>query len=92
MSEDKDQRQANLGQRGEALLRDEAFSASCLRHKEELINAWLATGRGDQMIRESLWHEVSALDRMRQHLAMIHSDGKLAQRAIDEMSKRPRAA
>lgn len=92
MSEDKAQKQVNLGQRAEALLRDEAFSASCLKHKEELINAWLATGRGGQSIREALWHEVAALDRMRQHLSMIHSDGKLAQRAIDDMSRLPRNA
>lgn len=93
MSEDdKAQRQVNIGSKADTLLRDEAFVAACLRHKEELINAWLSTGRGDMAIREALWQEVNALDRTRLHLSAMKDGGKLAQRAIEEMSKRPRAS
>lgn len=91
MNEDKTQKQINLGARADALLRDEAFSTSCQRLKDDLISSWQTTKPHETATRESIWHELRAVDRMRDRLTTMHSDGRLAQRDIENANKRKAA-
>ena len=68
-------------------LLQEAFAALEARYLEE----WRVTQFRDTDARERLWQAVNVLRKVKDHLARIVSDGRLAQKEIDEMiAKRKR--
>jgi hypothetical protein len=60
----------------------EAFAALEARYVEE----WRVTQFRDTDARERLWQAVNVLRKVKDHLARIVSDGRLAQKEIDEMT------
>jgi len=62
-------------------LLQEAFAALEARYVEE----WRMTQFRDTDARERLWQAVNVLRKVKDHLARIVSDGRLAQKEIDEM-------
>ena len=60
----------------------EAFAALEARYVEE----WRVTQFRDTDARERLWQAVNVLRKVKDHLARIVSDGRLAQKVIDEMT------
>jgi hypothetical protein len=63
-------------------LLQEAFAALEARYVEE----WRMTQFRDTDARERLWQAVNVLRKVKDHLARIVSDGRLAQKEIDEMT------
>ncbi len=67
-------------------LLQEAFAALEARYGEE----WRTTQFRDTDARERLWQAVNVLRKVKDHLAKIVSDGRLAQREIDQLIERRR--
>ena len=74
--------------RAQALIEDEllqeAFAALEMRYVEE----WRASQFRDTDARERLWQAVNVLRKVKDHLARILADGRLAQREIDAIAQR----
>ncbi|HLH96431.1 MAG TPA: hypothetical protein VKW08_15050 [Xanthobacteraceae bacterium] len=74
--------------RAEALIADELLQQAFARLEERYIEEWRITQFRDTDARERLWQAVNVVRKVKDHLARIVGDGKLAQREIDELAQR----
>jgi len=56
----------------------------------DYLKAWRATAARDTDARERLWQAVQVVAKVRDHLAGAVTNGKLAQRELDELAARKR--
>jgi hypothetical protein len=76
--------------RADALLRDELLQESFHKLEERYVEEWRVSQFRDTDARERLWQAVNVVRKVKDHLARIVSDGKLAQRQLDELAGRRR--
>jgi len=74
--------------RVEALLQDDLLQEAFARLEERYIEEWRVSQFRDTDARERLWQAVNILRKVRDHLAKIVRDGKLAQREIDQLAEK----
>jgi hypothetical protein len=74
--------------RAEALLENELLREAFLRLEERYVEEWRVCQFRDTDARERLWQAVNILGKVKDHLAKIVRDGKLAQREIDQLTQR----
>jgi hypothetical protein len=74
--------------RAEALLQNELLQEAFFKLEDRYIEEWRATGLRDSDARERLWKAVDVVRKVKDHLGTIVSDGKLAQRELDELTRR----
>jgi hypothetical protein len=74
--------------RAQALMDDELLQEGFARLEERYIDEWRVSQFRDTDARERLWQAVNVLRKVQDHLAKIVSDGKLAQREIDELAQK----
>jgi hypothetical protein len=88
MSEDKLHCDIVRGARAKALIDDELLAEAFARLDADYIAAWRATPARDTDARERLWQAVQIVGKVRDHLSTALSNGKLAQRQLDELAAR----
>ena len=71
----------------EALSRNELLVEAFAALDAQYVNAWRVTPARDVIAREKLWQAVNVLGLVRQHLAKIVSDGRLAQAELNMRAK-----
>jgi hypothetical protein len=71
-----------------ALLQDEILQEAFARLEERYIDEWRVSQFRDTDARERLWQAVNILRKVRDHLAKVVADGKLAQREIDQLAEK----
>ena len=81
-------RAAERGARAQRLLEDNLLAEAFAMLDAEYTKAWRATAARDTDARERLWQAVNVLRKVKDHLTKIVSDGKLAQREIDQLAQR----
>jgi hypothetical protein len=74
--------------RAEALLQDELLQEAFARLEERYIEEWRVSQFRDTDARERLWQAVNILRKVKDHLAKIVADGRLAQREIDQLAEK----
>src|ERR1700682_2946083 len=74
--------------RAQALLGNELLQEAFARLEDRYIEEWRVSQFRDTDARERLWQAVSILGKVKDHLAKIVSDGKLAQREIDQLAQK----
>ena len=78
------------GARAEALLKNELLQEAFRKLEDDYVAAWKNWPAADTAGRERLWQAVNVLGKLRDHLARMVADGKLAQRQLSELiSKLP---
>jgi hypothetical protein len=77
--------------RADELLRNELLRESFDRLEAEYIAAWRITPARDMAAREKLWLAVNMVGHVRNHLAKVLADGKLAQAELRMRTERVRA-
>ncbi len=91
MSDDKLQTAIGRGARAQELLRSELLQEVFAKLDAEYIAAWRRTPARDTDARERLWQATQIVGKVKDHLAVIANDGKLAQRELDELVGREAA-
>lgn len=76
---------AHRGARAERLLSDELLTEAFATIEQTYIDAWKASGARDTDARERLWQAFQIVGKVRSHLLAIATDGKLAQKELDEI-------
>ena len=74
--------------RAEALMGNELLQEAFARLEERYIEEWRVSQFRDTDARERLWQAVNILGKVKDHLAKIVRDGKLAQREIDQLAEK----
>ncbi len=74
--------------RAEALLENDILQEAFARLEERYVEEWRVSQFRDTDARERLWQAVNILGKVKDHLAKIVSDGKLAQREIDQLTQK----
>jgi predicted metal-dependent hydrolase len=74
--------------RAQALIADALLQDAFVRLEERYIEEWRVSQFRDTDARERLWQAVNVLRKVKDHLAKIVSDGKLAQREIDQLAQK----
>ena len=74
--------------RVEALLQDDLLQEAFARLEERYIEEWRVSQFRDTDARERLWQAVNVLRKVKDHLARMLADGRLAQREIDALAQR----
>ncbi len=85
MSDDKLQTAIGRGARAQELLRSELLQEVFAKLDAEYIAAWRRTPARDTDARERLWQATQIVGKVKDHLAVIANDGKLAQRELDKL-------
>jgi hypothetical protein len=85
MSEDKLQAAISRGARAQALLENQLLQDAFEKLEDDYIAAWKTWPAADAAGRERLWQAVNVLGKVRDHLARIVADGKLAQRELNDL-------
>jgi hypothetical protein len=88
MSEDKLSRDIVRGAQAKALIDNELLAEAFARLDADYIAAWRATPARDTDARERLWQATQIVGLVRDHLAAVLSNGKLAQRQLDDLAAR----
>lgn len=89
--ENKLHRDVNRQAQAEALMRNELLTEAFAELDKTYVEAW--RGAADPIAREQLWLAQGSLRKLRAHLGMVVSNGKLAQAEIDQLTAaRKRAA
>jgi hypothetical protein len=73
--------------RAKALLEDELIIEAFDTITRSYLDAWHSTGLDEQDKRERLWQAVRVTGEVKKHLKTVVSDGKLAQREIDDLAR-----
>jgi hypothetical protein len=76
------------GTRAQALLENELLQEAFARLEERYIEEWRVCQFRDTDARERLWQAVNILGKVKDHLAKIVRDGKLAQREIEQLAEK----
>jgi hypothetical protein len=81
---------ADLARRAgaEALLQNEILQEAFARLEERYIEEWRVSQFRDTDARERLWQAVNILRKVKDHLAKLVADGKLAQREIEQLTEK----
>jgi hypothetical protein len=74
--------------RAEALLGNELLQEAFARLEDRYIDEWRVSQFRDTDARERLWQAVNILRKVKDHLAKIVGDGKLAQREVDQLAEK----
>ncbi len=74
--------------RAEALLQDDVLQEAFVRLEDRYIEEWRVSQFRDTDARERLWQAVNILRKVKDHLAKIVRDGKLAQREIEQLAEK----
>jgi hypothetical protein len=74
--------------RAQALMADELLQEAFARLEDRYIEEWRVTPFRDTDARERLWQAVNVLRKVKDHLAKIVGDGRLAQREIDDLAQK----
>ncbi len=74
--------------RAEALLADELLQEAFVRMEERYLEEWRVSQFRDTDARERLWQAVNILRKVKDHLAKVVADGRLAQREIDQLAQK----
>jgi hypothetical protein len=85
--QDKLECDISRGARAAMLLENELLVGAFATLDAEYVRAWRTTPARDAIAREKLWQAVNVLGLVRQHLAKIVSDGRLAQAELDMRAK-----
>jgi hypothetical protein len=88
MNEDKLQSAIHRGAQAEALMRNELLQDAFSKLEADYIAAWKTWTSADAAGREQLWLAVNVLGKVKDHIRRVLSDGKLAQRQLDELINR----
>jgi hypothetical protein len=91
MIDDKLQTAIGRGARAQELLRSELLQEVFAKLDAEYVAAWRRTLARDSDARERLWQATQIVGKVKDHLAIIANDGKLAQRELDELVGREAA-
>jgi hypothetical protein len=81
---------ADLARRAaaEALLQNEILQEAFAQLEERYIEEWRVSQFRDTDARERLWQAVNVLRKVKDHLARLVADGKLAQREIEQLTEK----
>jgi hypothetical protein len=74
--------------RAEALLANELLQEAFARLEDRYLEEWRVSQFRDTDARERLWQAVNIVGKVKDHLAKIVRDGKLAQREIDQLAQK----
>lgn len=85
MTDDKLNEAISRGARAERLLSDDLLQEAFDILERDYIRGWRDTGARDTDARERLWQALHVLAKVRAHLATVVSNGKLAQRELDDL-------
>lgn len=88
---DKLQEEANRAVRAKSLMDDPLLKEAFDRLDAEYVKAWRETNARDDDARQRLWQAVNLVGKVRDHLAIVLANGKLAQAQIDELNQRQAA-
>ena len=80
------------GARAKELLTNELLQEAFTRLEADYISAWRQTPARDTDARERLWQAVNIVGKVKDNLTTILSNGKLAQRELDDLIGRDKAA
>jgi hypothetical protein len=84
-------RDKDRGARAEALLRNDLLIEAFASLDAEYVTAWRRTHINDVNARERLFQAVQIVGKVKDHLAKLVNNGRLAQRELDEIeAKRKR--
>jgi len=81
------ERAAARAVRAEALLGDELLNEAFAELEKSYIAAWRATTVDDAAGREKLFLAINIVGKVRDHLAGVVADGKLAQAELKELAE-----
>ena len=87
---DKLQAAVDRGQRAKTLLENELLQEAFKTLEDDYTAAWKTWPAADTAGRERLWQAVNVLGKVREHLARIVADGKLAQRELSDLVHKER--
>lgn len=76
------------GKRAELLLQDELLTGAFKALEASYIEGWRNSEARDTDARERLWHAVQVVGKVQQHLQVAVSNGKIAQRDLDDIAKK----
>ena len=86
---DKLQASIARGSRVDALLKNELLQEAFKKLEDDYVAAWKTWPAADAAGRERLWQAVNVLGKVKDHLARVAADGKLAQRQLSELIHEP---
>lgn len=72
--------------RAAALLNNELLTEAFAALERDYTAAWLNTKARDTDARERLWQAMQVTGKVKSHLKTVISDGKLAQREVDDLA------
>jgi hypothetical protein len=85
--DDKRQKQIYKGAQAEALVKSGGvFDEACKKLETAYITVWRQTPTKDTEAREKLWMAVNQIEKIRDHLVSMMSDGKVAQKELDRLT------
>jgi hypothetical protein len=87
---DKLQAAVSRAARAQALLENELLRDAFEKLEDDYVAAWKTWPAADRDGRERLWQAVNVLGKVRDHLARVLADGKLAQRELTDLVHKPR--
>jgi hypothetical protein len=90
MNEDKLQAAISRGTRAKALADNELLQEAFTKLEADYVTAWKTSPARDTDVRERLWQAVNVLGKVKDHIARVAADGKLAQRELDDLAQSPR--
>src|SRR5262245_65548366 len=73
------------GARARALVENELLQEAFKTLEEDYTAAWKTWPAADTAGRERLWQAVNVLGKVRDHLARVVADGRLAQRELSDL-------
>ena len=89
MSEDKLQTSISRAARAQALLGNDLLQEAFTKLEDDYTAAWKTRPAADAAGRERLWQAVNVLGKVKDHLARVVADGRLAQRQLSDLVHRP---
>src|SRR5262245_65828838 len=87
---DKLQAAAERGRRAKTLLENELLQEAFKTLEDGYTAAWKSWPAADTAGRERLWLAVNVLGKVRDHLARVVADGRLAQRELRDLVHKER--
>ena len=89
MDDDKLRQDAARGRRARELLEDGLLAETFAALEADSITGWKQTQPyGALEMREAFYHDVRALERLKGRLSRYVADGRLAERELNDLSKR----
>jgi hypothetical protein len=89
-AEDKLAAAIERGARARALLDSELLRDAFKTLEDDYTAAWKTWPAADTAGRERLWQAVNVLGKVRDHLARVVADGRLAQREVNDLVHKQR--